>query len=331
MQGIDAAVESLQNFLNLRSIGPLIVLLIVSFIVGKIVGALLHVASRVVRDRADASASLTMATWLRRIETWLILSVAIVQVVLVGVALYIWWNATHDEGSKSGALIGVSAFAAIVLGGIAGPLLRDFAYGAGMMAEHWYGVGDLISMDFPKVQGVIESVSLRSTRIRGLNGEVYWVANSAIQGVSVTRRGLLWIAVDLFVNDIEDAKQMIERTNELLPTGSTLVAEQLAIKSIDQRAKDVWHVTAVAGVAPGREWIIQDAAVNILKKLDEGNKKPVFIVDPVHHFDDQEAEMQIRRAVKNARKPYQKFDYTKLTPAQLAALTKKQKKQKKTK
>ena len=326
MQGIYNTINSLQVTLNMHSFGPLIVLLIVAFIIGKVMSAMLYAVSRFVSRRADASGSQSTVTTLRRIETWIILSIAIVQVLLALGAVYIWWNTTHDEGGKSSTLIGVSAIAVILLGGITGPLLRDIAFGASMMAEHWYGVGDLISIDFPKVQGVVESVSLRSTRIRGMNGETHWVANSSIQGVSVTRRGLVWIAVDIFVNDIAKADILIEQTNQLLPTGSTLVAEKLAIKNIEQKADNIWRVTAVAGVAPGREWTVQDTAIAVMKKLDETNKKPVLLVDPVSHFDDHEAETQISRALKNARKPYQKFNYAKLTPNQLANKAKKQNK-----
>ncbi len=322
MQGIYDAIGTLQSFLNMKSIGPLIVILVITFFAGKLLGASLRSLSRYVRARADASTNLAMANWLRRAETWIILSVAVVQIVLVIAAVYIWWDATHDEGNKSGALIGMSALAAILIGGVTGPLLRDLAFGASMMAEHWYGVGDVIAIDAPKVRGVVQAVTLRSTKIRGITGETVWVANSAIQGVTVARRGLLWIAVELFVTDVKKAEKLISDTNALLPTGSTLVAEKLAITKVNAPASGIWHVTAVAGVAPGREWIIETAAMEIIKKLDEKNKKPVLVTDPMHHYDDHEAEKELRRAVKNARKPLQKFDYTKLSPAQIAARAK---------
>ena len=66
--------------------------------------------------------------------------------------------------------------AALLLSGILTPLLRDVAAGSAMIAEHWYGVGDLITVDFPKAKGVVEAVTLRSTKIRGLNGEIIWLA-----------------------------------------------------------------------------------------------------------------------------------------------------------
>lgn len=324
MQAIEQTLQSIQTFLNLKSIGPLIGILIITFFVGKIVGAILRAFSRFVRKRADASVNQAAASWLRRAETWIILSIAIAQVALVVAALYIWWNSQHyDTGSTSGALIGMSALAAILIGGITGPLLRDLVFGASMMAEHWYGVGDLITIDFPNVKGVVEAVTLRSTRIKGINGQTYWVANSAIQGVGVAQRGILWIAVELFVNDAARVEGLISEVNNLLPTGASLMAEPLAIKQLNQQSQGVWRVSAVGGVAPGREWIIEDMAVAAFKKLDEKQEHPILITDPFTHFDDREAELEMRRAVKNARKPHQKFNYAKLTPNQIAAKVKK--------
>lgn len=330
MQTINEATQSLQalfKMFNLGSVGLLIAALVVAFIIGKLTGLVLRAASQFVRKRADASANLATGNLLRRAETWIILSIAIVQVLLVIAALYIWWNDQRVPGSgtSSSAIIGMSALAAILIGGVTGPLLRDLVFGASMMAEHWYGVGDLITIDFPSVKGVVEAVTLRSTRVKGINGQTYWVANSAIQGVGVARRGVLWVAVELFVGDVKKGEQLIDAVNELLPSGASLMAEPLVVKQVERRSETVWRITAVGGVAPGREWIIEDMAVATFKKLDEKNKKPILINDPFTHFDDREAEHELRRAVKNARKPYQKFDYTKLTPAQIASRTKKSK------
>jgi len=312
MSEIDNAIKSLQDFLNLKSLGPLLLFLALAFIAGRIISLALKTLGRWTRKRADASANLGTVNMLQHAETWLILSIAIVQVILFILAFYFWWEVTYDEGSKSGLLLGAGAIGAILIGNVTRPVLTDLAFGASMMAERWYRVGDLVTIDFPNVKGVVEAVTLRSTRIKGINGQTYWVTNSAIQAVSVAQRGVLWIAIELFVNDIVKAKKLIADTNNLLPTGSTLVAEKLTISNIDQRAEKVWHISAVAAVPPGREWAIEIAAVDILKKLDENDKKPILLAEPVHHYDDHDAEKQLVRAVKNARKPYKKFSHARL-------------------
>lgn len=322
MQELYKAVQSLQEFLNLKSLGPLLLFLLIAFIFGRIVSVGLKLLGKWTRQRADASANINTVNMLQHTETWLILSVAIVQVGLFILAFYFWWEMSYDEGSRGGMLLGAGAILAILIGNITRPVLSDLAFGASMMAERWYRVGDLVTIDFPSVKGVVEAVTLRSTRIKGINGQTYWIANSAIQGVSVAKRGILWIAVELFVSDVKKAEKLIQDTNNLLPTGSNLVAEELTVSHISQRAEKVWHITAVAAVPPGREWAIEDAAIDILKKLDEKNKKPILLADPVNHYDDRDAEKQLVRAVKNARKPHQKFSYSRMAPAKVSQKSK---------
>jgi small-conductance mechanosensitive channel len=174
---------------NLDSLLTLAASLLIATVVGAIVSFVLRKISKFVARRADVSKNLTTVNRLRRVETWMILSIAAIRMALLIFAVYFWWVVTHD-GPNTNALIGASALAIVVIGGIFGPMLRDFAFGAGMMAEQWFGVGDLVTIDFPAVQGVVERITLRSTRLRGLNGEVIWVANQTMNGVRVAQKGV---------------------------------------------------------------------------------------------------------------------------------------------
>ncbi len=281
----------------------LIIALLVGWLLGKLTASILRRVSRSVGRQADASSDLATVNRLRRVETWLILSIALLRVFFFILALYVWWILTHPSGSKPTALVGASAILIVIVGGVFSPLLRDFAFGSGMMAEHWFGVGDLITIiPYPDVHGVVERITLRSTRIRGLNGEVIWVANQNIMGVRIAQKGVWGLAIELFVTDANDGERLIERVNQLLPTGPSLVATQLRVMSIDQRGQNIWHLTAVAETAPGREWLIQNTAVDLLKDLDEKSKSPILLSDPVARYADTDTERQFARAIKNAKK-----------------------------
>jgi small conductance mechanosensitive channel len=239
---------------------------------------------------------------MRRIETWLILSIAIVRVSFVIAALYFWWIITHPHQQPT-ALVGASALFAIVLGGVFSPLLRDFAFGSSMMAEHWFGVGDLITIEpFTNIQGVVERITLRSTRIRGLNGEVIWISNQNISGVRIAQKGVWTMAIELFVTDPKKAEALIERTNALLPTGPSLVVSKLVIIEKTNQDTDLWHITAVGETAPGREWLFEKTAIDLLRNIDERSKGPVLLTDPVARYADNDTERQFARAVANAKK-----------------------------
>jgi len=280
----------------------LLVSLIVGGTVGKLFSVLLRRASRTFGRQADAATDLVTVNRYRRMETWTILSIAVVRVLCIILALYFWWAFTHPH-NKPTALVGASALLVVIVGGVFSPLLRDFAFGGGMMAEHWFGVGDLITIEpFTNIQGVVERITLRSTRIRGLNGEVIWIANQNISGVRIAQKGVWTLAVELFVTDPKRAEKLIAQTNALLPTGPSLVASQLGIMTVDKRSDELWHVTAIGETAPGREWLLERTAIDLLKSLDEKSKHPVLITDPIPRYADNDTERQFARAIQNAKK-----------------------------
>jgi hypothetical protein len=284
-----------------NSLWVLLVSLLVAGLVGKVLSVVLRRVSRGFGKQADAATDLTAVNRFRRAETWTILSIAIVRVLLVVFGLYFWWVFTHPHNRPSG-LVGASALLIVIVGGVFSPLLRDFAFGGGMMAEHWFGVGDLITIEPNGIQGVVERITLRSTRIRGLNGEIIWMANQNISGVRIAQKGVWTLAIELFVTDPKKAEALVEKTNALLPIGPSLVASQLAIMTTVKRNEELWHVTAVGETAPGREWLLEKTAIDLLKKLDEKSKTPILITDPVARYADNETERQFARAVKNAKK-----------------------------
>lgn len=294
-----------ESFFSGRSLLILVISLAIGVIIGKLIALILRQISRTVGRRADDSTNLATVNRLRRVETWIILSIALVRTIFIILALYFWWVLIHPNQQPT-ALVGASALLVVVIGGVFSPLLRDLAFGSGMMAEHWFGVGDLITIEPNGIQGVVERITLRSTRIRGLNGEIIWIANQNISGVRIAQKGVWTLAVELFVSDVKAAEKLIERVNAMLPIGSSLVVSPLAIMREDKRGPNLWHITALAETAPGRNWLIEKTAIELLQKLDEKSKKPILLADPVGRYADNDAEREFARAVKNAKKTRRK-------------------------
>jgi hypothetical protein len=283
------------------SILVLVVCLVVGWMVGRMLAAILRRLGRSVGQSADASANLGTVNRLRRVETWLVLSIAIAQFLSMMLALYFWWVFIHPEG-QSTALVGASAILIVVIAGIVGPLLRDFAFGSGMMAEHWFAVGDLVTIEPFALRGVVERITLRSTRIRGMNGEVIWVSNQNISSVNIAQKGVWTIAIDLFVTDIKRAESMLEQVNGLLPDGPSLLVRPLMLVGEPQESAGIWRLTAIAETAPGREWLIEKTAIELLKSLDDKATKQIMVAEPTFRFADTDSEQKFARAVRNATK-----------------------------
>lgn len=273
-----------------------------ALIIGRIIGYFITKTVRAIGAEADKSQDLRRVNQLRRAETILILSSAAIRTLLILLGLYVWWLLDHPETQPT-ALIGASAILLLILSASLSPIIRDIASGAAMMIEHWYGVGDHIKIEpFADMQGVVERVTLRSTRIRNINGEVIWVNNQNIQGIRLTPKGIRTIALELFVNDLERGGKLITEANDRLPIGSLLLVSPLVVREELKVGKNLWHITAVGETAPEREWLIEKAAVDLIKELDDAADTQVISHGPLARYADSDAERRFKRTITNARK-----------------------------
>lgn len=301
-EATDALNKLSDNVFNGQSILTLLICLGIALLLGRIMAHAIRYAVHRIGTEADRSQNLSTVNRLRRIETYMIMGSALLRTALIILAVYIWWIIEHPTGQPT-ALIGASALTAILVGGVLSPVLRDMAAGSFMMAEQWYGVGDYIKIEpFPNIEGVVERVTLRSTRIRALNGEIVWINNQNIQGVRLAPKGIRTLALELFVDNEAAGYKLIEMANKRLPIGQLLVITPLYVVASDKVGDNLWHITALGETAPGREWLIQESAVELIKSLDEKSKKPVIAHGPLARDADKIAERSFKRTIQNARK-----------------------------
>jgi small conductance mechanosensitive channel len=87
-----------------------------------------------------------------------------------------------DElGLNLGPLLAGAGVVGVAVGFGSQALVRDFLSGLFMLAEDQYGVGDVV--DTGPATGTVESVSLRSTRLRSVDGVMWHVPNGEIRRV----------------------------------------------------------------------------------------------------------------------------------------------------
>jgi hypothetical protein len=292
--------QTTQAIFNAKSITVLIVSLALGLLVGRAISRLISSVSNRIGKQADQAIDLGSVNRLRRVETLLVLSTAVVRVIFVSLGLLAWWIFTHPA-EKPTALVGTAALLALLLNGVFSPVLRDVAFGGSMMAEQWFGVGDLINIVPFNTMGVVERITLRSTRIRALSGDVVWVTNQNIAGAEVISHGARAIALEIFASDHKKAEELIEEANALLPIGPSVIIAGLNILSEEETAPRIWRIIAIAETAPGRESLIRDNAVEILKGIDK-KKYNILLSEPIDRYADNDAERQFGSAINNARK-----------------------------
>ncbi len=124
-------------------------------------------------------------------------------------------------GVSLAALFASAGVVGVALGFGAQNLVRDVLAGWFILVEDRYGVGDTIDAGPPAV-GVVERVTLRSTRLRDVNGTVWHVANGEILRVGNKSQNWSRAVVDVVVSPSAD----VDRACDLLAeVGDRMVAD----------------------------------------------------------------------------------------------------------
>ena len=290
------------SIFSIRSITVLISALVVSVIIGRTINYVIRKLIVRIGHKADSEENSDKADRYRRTETVMVLSIALIKATLTVMAIYFWWLYLHPNQQPT-AIIGAGALFVVLASATLGPILRDLSAGSAMMAEQWYGVGDHVTFDpFIDLKGVVERVTLRSTKVRGLNGEIIWINNQHINAVRIAPKGVRTIAIEIFVSDLAKGKKLIKSVASRLPKGKLMIASPLRIDETEQLGDNMWRIAAVAQTAPGREWLIENFAINMLKEADENTKNDNIIIHgPVYHFADPQVEKRFARAIRGTK------------------------------
>ncbi|MEO7429756.1 MAG: mechanosensitive ion channel family protein, partial [Acidimicrobiales bacterium] len=118
-----------------------------------------------------------------------------------------------ELGINLGPLVASAGIAGLAIGFGAQSLVKDFLAGMFILIEDQYGVGDII--DAGEATGTVEAVTLRSTRVRDVNGTMWHIPNGQIARVGNMSqqwaRALLDVSV-AYGADIDVAQATIKRT-----------------------------------------------------------------------------------------------------------------------
>jgi small conductance mechanosensitive channel len=175
-------------------------------------------------EAAAATVDLRIANVKRRETTVAVIRAAIAYAAF---AVAIVLSAAQLTGglNKLTTLAGAS-FVIILAGFAIQRVLMDVIAGTMMFVERWYAVGDTIAIPTLELQGIVEDVSLRRTKLRTLDGETIQVSNSQIPAVRVLPEGLKELAIELFVTDRESGENLVRAVQRILPEGPTTFARR---------------------------------------------------------------------------------------------------------
>jgi len=303
---MDAVVNDIAEFFSepnaYRSVLILVVCVIAAYILSKFLADFIIKIAQKVSVRSDIESNEERFIKLRQVETYLSVSIAVVRGLVVAVVAYGAWMLISPVANSGAAAIGASAFFIVFAGQTLGMILRDVTAGAIMIIEQWFNVGDFIKVEpFIDVSGVVERLTLRSTKLRSLSGEIIWVHNQQIQAAHVTPRGVRTIAVDVFVRDQDKGLRTLKELAKVVPVGATMLAKPLKVQKPEEWGGGLSRITVIGQTTPGREWLIENFFVNAIKEVDSTVRNKMnrtFVYEPIARYADPVADKKFKRAVR---------------------------------
>ena len=168
-------------------------------------------------------------------------------------------------GFNLGPLIAGAGILGVALGFGAQSLVADFLSGVFIIMEDQYGVGDVVDVgdstgSSAGISGTVEEVQLRTTKIRSVDGVLWFIRNGEI--VRVGNKSQNWSRTVLDVSvaydtDISKAKDILSKTGKAFyqdPEDGHLLLDIPEVWGVEELAADAILIRMVVKTKPGEQW-----------------------------------------------------------------------------
>jgi len=175
-------------------------------------------------------------------------------------------------------LFGIDTSSILLGAGVAGlavgfgaqNLVKDVIGGFFILLEDQYAVGDYV--DLGDVDGIVESIGLRTTQIRDFGGQLHVMPNGAVQRVTNYSRGPLRVLFEVNVPYGEDTTRAIEVIQQSLDdyrAGSAVVVDGPKVLGVSKLGTTGVFVMVWAQVKSMEHWAVEhELKLRIKDSLD---------------------------------------------------------------
>lgn len=172
-----------------------------------------------------------------------------------------------------GPLLASVSIIGVAVGFGAQSLVKDVIAGMFMIAEDQYGVGDVVSLG--QANGVVEGVGLRVTRLRDVDGTVWYVRNGEVTQVGNRSQGWARAVLDVGIaydEDVERAQTaLLDTARELQrdPDLAGFVLDDPEVWGIESMSAQEIVLRLVVKTQPLQQWIVaRDLRRRIKERFD---------------------------------------------------------------
>jgi small-conductance mechanosensitive channel len=210
----------------------------------------------------------SLGTLLKSITTTVVFGIAFVMVL-------------SEVGMNVAPILASAGVLGLAIGFGAQNLVKDFLSGVMMMIEDQYGVGDAV--DLGEAVGTVENVGLRVTRVRDVNGTVWYVRNGEILRVGNQSQNWARTVLDISVGYREDlvrVRAVLEEVAHGLwedEDYKDVVIEEPEVWGVEDLSPDAVVMRVTLKTAPMEQWqVAREMRARIKSRFDfEGIEIPM--------------------------------------------------------
>ena len=263
-------LSDLQEFLRV-GLPKLIFILVISWglilTVNFVTRRITRVAERRTAIGVRAGQVRTLASVMRATGITVVLFLAILQIME---------NVLHFD---LGPLLASAGVAGIALGLAAQTIVKDVLNGVLILVEDQYTVGDIVTL--AGMSGIVDSMTLRKTILRGFDGTLYVIPNSQITIVANQSRDLISTTINISVdfsanpNDVIPLLQKVVTEVRNEPAYKNVFIEDPKVLGVDSiKGSEVIYPIAVKTPARQQFDAVREIQRRIRLALEEHNMLP---------------------------------------------------------
>ncbi|WP_159450196.1 mechanosensitive ion channel family protein [Demequina sp. NBRC 110056] len=202
-------------------------------------------------------------------------------------------------GVPIGPMLASAGVLGVALGFGAQSLVKDILSGIFMLMEDQYGVGDVV--DLGEATGSVEEVGLRCTRLRSLDGTVWYVPNGQIIRVGNMTRMWSRVMVEVrfaYDTDVEAARQaMIDAVEAAKEDSDDIAAALLGepeVAGIESLEYNAIMLRLLCQVNPSAQWDVQREVRREMRRIFAERQISLAVPGEAMVFDTKTPEVHVQ-------------------------------------
>ena len=258
-------LDELFSISLLKGILHIVVIIILTWIAlrltKRISGRLIHLIIRQKEDEEFQKRTKTLGSVVRYAIIFIILTIS-------GITLL------RELGIDIGPILATAGIGGLAIGFGAQSLVKDIISGFFILLQDQMRVGDVVEIG--SKGGVVEKISLKTTVLRDLAGNVHYIPNGQIDMVTNMTKEYSRYVFDIGVayrEDVDEVMRIIKEIDEEMrgdPEFKDDIIEPIEVLGVDQFANSAVIIKARTTTLPIKQWrVAREFNRRIKKRFDE--------------------------------------------------------------